>query len=195
MSLTMLLALTLMYLSTTVHAETGEEGCVNYTDVAWQYERYVEGLGCVIDDISIFCDEYSGGDCRSWDQVLLFYEDASPEIRKIFLLDCAEGSDFAHRVNQSSSEWTAFDYFDADGFLVGHYFSSSQYPYCCDGVETPRLYYGDPYATCIEPTDTGDTDTGDTSKTGPCGCAANSGAAAVLLAACSLLTVRRRRQP
>ena len=208
MSLTMLLALTL---SNGAFAAEGDEACDDEWYVVESEEAYyLEGMGCVVGDISVYCEETFRGDCLSWDQATAIYEDSSSEVKDIYLLDCADGSDYAHRMNQSSSAWEAYLYFDEDGFAAGHFYRTFGDPWCCDGLETSRFYYGDPYATCIEPTDTGDTDTGDTDtggantggtdtgdtpQPGPCGCAADTGAAAALLTAFTLGATRRRRQP
>ncbi|MCK6524520.1 hypothetical protein L6R49_24200 [Myxococcota bacterium] len=191
MSLTVLLALALPDLA------FAEDGCDDSSHpVEAEGAYYLEGVGCVVGDISLYCEEAVNGDCKSWDQVVARYEDSPPEVKDIYLLDCAQGSDYAHRWNQSSSAWEAYQYFDEDGFSAGRYNVTFGDPYCCKGVETYTRYYGDPYATCIEPTDTGDSNTADTPKTGPCGCATDTGAAAAaLFAASSLLTLRRRRQP
>ncbi|MEY3213412.1 MAG: hypothetical protein RIT28_3893 [Pseudomonadota bacterium] len=125
--------------------------------------------------------------------MIAIYEESTIEVKEIYLLDCAVGSDYAHRLNQGSSEWAAYLYFDEYGFAAGKSHLTYGDPSCCDGFETLSFYYGDPYATCIEPTDTGDTDTGDTAKTGPCG--GGGGAAVVLLTALTLRATRRRRQP
>ncbi len=173
-----------------------EDGCEDDWYVEEQGAYYLEGLGCVVGDISLYCAERFDGDCWSWDQVVARYEDSPPGVEELFAMDCAEGSDYVHRWNRSTSAWQEYLYYDEDGFAVGSFEVTFGDPWCCDGHPATRFYHGDPYATCIEPTDTGDADTGDTPKPGPCGCATDTGAAAAaLLAACSLLTVRRRRQP
>ena len=173
-----------------------EDGCEDHWSVVEEEGAYyLEGMGCVVGDISLYCGETNRGDCWSWDQVVTNYEDSSLGVKESYMLDCAEGSDYAHRWDLGTSEWEAYLYFDDDGFAAGYFGITYGDPWCCDGVGTTRRYFGDPYATCIEPTDTGDTDTGNTPKTGPCGCASNTGGAAALLAASSLLTARRRRQP
>ena len=194
MSLPLLILFTL---SNIALANPGDEGCSEDSFlITSESAIYVEGKGCVITDVREACEEYENNDCRAWDQVVAIYEDSTPEVRAREMLDCAKGSDYAHRWDRGETEWDAYDYFDEDGFFVGAFSHSFMGPsLCCDGVETSTLYYGDPYATCIEPTDTGDADTGDTPQPGPCGCATDTGAAAALLAASSLLTVRRRRQP
>ncbi|MBK9370545.1 MAG: hypothetical protein IPN01_30340 [Deltaproteobacteria bacterium] len=160
MSLPLLLALTLPNVA---FAAEGDEACDDEWYVVESEEAYyLEGMGCVVGDISVYCEETFRGDCLSWDQATAIYEDSSSEVKDIYLLDCADGSDYAHRMNQSSSAWEAYLYFDEDGFAAGHFYRTFGDPWCCDGLETSRFYYGDPYATCIEPTDTGDTDTGDT---------------------------------
>ncbi|MCK6524522.1 hypothetical protein L6R49_24210 [Myxococcota bacterium] len=183
-------------------AREGEEGCEEYwSDIDLPGAHYVPTVGCVVPDLSTYCDYSSGGDCISWDQVLEIYEDSPTDVKESVLLTCAEGSDYAYRWDRSSPDdpfAENYMYFDKGGFLSGYYSVAGGDPFCCEGVQTWHYYVGDPYATCIEPSDTGDTDTGDTAntpKTGPCGCATDTGAAAALLAACSLLTVRRRRQP
>ena len=201
MSLTMLLLFTL---SNIALAESGVDDCEEgLTQITSEQAVYVEGVGCVIDDISEVCDERESGECRTWDQILLAFEAYPSQYQERFLLDCAAGSVYAHRLDTSSNEWESYEYYDEDGFIAGFTTTSSSPPFCCNGVQTYTVYYGDPLATCIEPEVTADTsdtaaptDTGDTPKPGPCGCAANKGAAAAaLLAACSLLTARRRRQP
>ncbi len=191
MSLPLLLALTLP------NVALAEDGCEDdWTVIEEEGAYYLEGMGCVVGDISLYCEEVFNGDCWSWDQVVARYEDYDPDVRDNFQRDCAMGSDYAHVWDRGATEWEAYLYYDDDGFAVGYFGITFGDPWCCDGVGTTRRTFGDPYATCIEPTDTGDADTGDTPKTGPCGCATDTGAAAAaLLAACSLLTTRRRRQP
>jgi hypothetical protein len=206
MSLTALLLFTL---PNAALGEEGDEGCdADWYVVESEGPLYLDGVGCVVGGIDEYCDEYVNNDCKAWDQAVALYDDSPPGVKEIYLLDCAEGSDYAHRWNQSSSAWEAYQYFDEDGFAAGHYYRTFGDPWCCAGIETTRFYYGDPNATCIEPTvtggadtggtDTGGTDTGDTGdtpKTGPCGGGSGGSAAVVLFAASSLLTARRRRQP
>ena len=186
-----------LLLSAMVQAAEGDEGCEeDWADVDMPGAHYVPTVGCLVDDISAYCDDF-GADCQSWDQVLARYKDSPPDVKDSVLLVCADGSDYAYRYDRSRPDWgtESYYYFDEDGFLSGYDLVVSWEPYCCDGFQTWRIFVGDPYATCIEPTDTGSADTADTSKTGPCGCATDTGAAAALIAACTLLTVRRRRQP
>ena len=201
MSLTAFLLCTL---PNAVLAIEGDEGCdADWYVVESKEPLYVKGVGCVVGGIDVYCEETFRGDCLSWDQATAIYDDSPTEVKEIYLLDCANGSDYAHRLNQSSSAWEAYTYFDEDGFAAGHYYRTFGDPWCCAGIETTRFYYGDPYATCFEPTDTGEADTTDTGeadtantpKTGPCGCATDTSGAAALFAASSLLGLRRRRQP
>jgi hypothetical protein len=169
-----------------------EDGCEDHWSVVEEEGAYyTEGVGCIIGDISLYCAEMFDGDCWSWDQVVARYEDYDPDIRDNFQRDCAMGSDYAHVWDRGTSEWEEYLYYDDDGFAAGSFEVTFGDPWCCDGTPATHLYHGDPYATCIEPTDTGDTDT---TKTGPCG-AASGGGAAVLLTALTLGATRRRRQP
>jgi hypothetical protein len=191
------MSLTVLLLNLTpLHAGEGDETCNEAsTEIDLPGAHYVPTVGRVVRDISAYCDYSSGGDCESWDQVLEIYADSTPAEKDRALLVCAEGSDFAYRWYNTpwhdGSEY--YTYFNDAGFLSGYYAFSGGRSFCCEGITTWHFYVGDPYATCIEPTDTGDADTADTSKTGPCG--GGGGAAAALFAACSLLTARRRRQP
>ena len=168
-----------------------EDGCEDDSILIEEVGAYyLEGMGCVVGDISLYCEETNRGDCFSWDQVVANYEDSPEGVAELFTMDCAEGSDYAHRWNLSSSAWQSYLYYDDSGFAAGLFGITYGNPWCCDGVETTRRYYGDPYATCIEPTDTGDTDTADTPKTGPCG--GGSGGSAAALGLLALLTLHRR---
>ena len=184
----------LLLLFTLPSLALAEDGCENDSIlIEEEGAYYLEGMGCVVGDISLYCVDTFDGDCFSWDQVVARYDDSPPGVEELFVMDCAEGSDYVHRWNLSSSAWQEYLYYDDRGFAAGFFGITYGDPWCCDGVETRQRYFGDPYATCIEPTDTGDADTADTPKTGPCG--GGGGAAAALFAASSLLTARRRRQP
>lgn len=184
----MLTLLAIIASNNLAHAEDGCEDDSILVEEEGAY--YLEGMGCVVGDISLYCAQTNRGDCKAWDQVLANYEDSPPGVEELFVMDCAEGSDYAHRWNLSSSAWRAYLYYDDSGFAAGYFGITHGDPWCCDGVETRNTYYGDPYATCIEPADTGDSDTGDTSKTGPCGGGGGDSAAALGLLA--LLTLHRR---
>jgi hypothetical protein len=179
----------LMIVATTQHALAEDDCEAHWPVVEHEGAYYIEGVGCVVGDIGLYCNETFGGDCITWDQAVAIYEESTAAVKSTYLLDCAEGSDHAYRLNQSTSEWEAYLYFDASGSASAQHHLTYGNPSCCDGFETLSFYYGDPYATCIEPTDTGDADT---SKTGPCG---GGGGAAVFLMAFTLGSTRRRRQP
>jgi hypothetical protein len=108
------------------------------------------------------------------------------------LKDCTNPREYYHRYDASTGGLTAYYYYDEDGFLSGASIVSSDAPFCCDGVETDTLLYGDPAADpCVvpdEPDDKGD------GKSGPCGGGAGGGAALFTFGAALLLT-RRRRPP
>jgi hypothetical protein len=179
----------LLLLFTLPNVALAEEGCeADSIPVEEEGAYYLEGMGCVVGDISLYCEDTNRGDCWSWDQVVARYEDSPEGAAELFTMDCAEGSDYAHRWNLSSSEWQTYLYYDDSGFAAGLFGITYGNPWCCDGVETTRRYFGDPYATCIEPTDTGDT--ADTPKTGPCG--GGSGGSAAALGLLALLTIHRR---
>jgi hypothetical protein len=192
MSLTALLLFTL---PNAALGEEGDEGCEHQWYVFDQEGAYyLDGVGCVIPEIREYC-KLTGGDCISWDQVLELYKNSSSSDGAEHTLTCATGSTYTYRWDRSDNDADSYMYFDADGFADGLTVTTFDGPYCCINIETITVHFGDPYATCIEPTDTGEADTADTPKTGPCGGGSGGSAAVVLFAASSLLTARRRRQP
>ena len=75
-----------------------EHACEDHWSVVEEEGAYyLEGLGCVVGDISLYCEETNRGDCFSWDQVVANYDDSPPGVEELFVMDCAEGSDYAHR--------------------------------------------------------------------------------------------------
>ena len=189
MSLTSLLLLTLPNLT---YAESGVDDCSESAVlVSSEGAAYVEGVGCVVDDIGELCKEKFDSDCESWVQVVTRVEAEQPEDGDSLLKDCTNPVDYYHRYDASTKGLTAYYYYDDDGFIVGASLVSSDTPFCCDGVETPTLVYGDPAATCVlrdEPDDKGD------AGLSTCGGGAGGGAAVLLLTTVTL-NARRRRQP
>ena len=189
MSITSLLLFTL---SNIARAESGVDDCSESAVlVRSEGAVYVEGVGCVIDDIGELCKEKFDSDCESWVQVVARVEAEHPEDADTLLKDCTRASDHAHRYDASTTGLTTAYFYDDDGFIVGASLVSSDAPVCCDVVETDTLVYGDPAATCVlrdEPDDKGD------GGLSTCGGGAGGGAAVLLLTTVTL-TARRRRQP
>jgi hypothetical protein len=190
----------LLLLSTPAQAEdTG--ACAEFTEVILD-ATYIEGRGCVVEEIAAYCDRVYEGVCPTWSEVRARYGGDADR-----LLTCEDGGTVANRNVVDATSWYLQEDFDSTGRLIGaltYSYGDTNDSYCCDGVASGVLRWGDSDGECtpVAPTDTADTadtadtgDTADTSKTGPCGCASDTGGAAALLAACSLLTVRRRRQP
>lgn len=188
MSITSFLLFTLPNLT---YAESGVDDCSESAVlVSSEGAAYVDGVGCVVNDTGELCKEKFDSDCESWVQVVTRVEAEQPDAADSLLKDCTNPVDYYHRYDDSTEGLTAYYYYDEDGFLSGASIVSSDAPFCCDGVETDTLLYGDPAADpCVipdEPDDKGD------GKTGTCG---GGGGAAVLLAALTLGATRRRRQP
>ena len=142
--------LLLFTLSNIARAESGVDDCSESAVlVRSEGAVYVEGVGCVIDDIGELCKEKFDSDCESWVQVVARVEAEHPEDADTLLKDCTRASDHAHRYDASTTGLTTAYFYDDDGFIVGASLVSGDAPFCCDGVETPTLVYGDPAATCV----------------------------------------------
>jgi hypothetical protein len=184
MSLTTLLLFTL---PNAALAESAVDDCSeSAVPVLSERAVYVDGVGCVVDDIGALCKEKYDSDCESWVQVVTRVEAEQPDDADSLLKDCEHPRDYYHRYDTSAEGLTTY-YYDDRGYIIGASFVANDAPFCCDGVETDTLLYGDPDADpCVipdEPDDKGD------GKTGPCG---GGGGAAVLLTAFTLGATRRR---
>ncbi|MEY3213414.1 MAG: hypothetical protein RIT28_3895, partial [Pseudomonadota bacterium] len=125
-------SLLLFTLSNIARAESGVNDCEEgLTQITSEQAVYVDGVGCVIDDIGELCDERESGECRTWDQILTAFEAYPSQYQERFLLDCAAGSVYAHRLDTSSNEWESYEYYDEDGFIAGFTTTSSSPPFCC----------------------------------------------------------------
>jgi hypothetical protein len=132
----------LMIVATTQHALAEDDCEAHWPVVEHEGAYYIEGVGCVVGDIGLYCNETFGGDCITWDQAVAIYEESTAAVKSTYLLDCAEGSDHAYRLNQSTSEWEAYLYFDASGSASAQHHLTYGNPSCCDGFETLSFYYG-----------------------------------------------------
>ena len=183
--------LLLFALPNLTYAESGVDDCSeSAVPVLSERAVFVDGVGCVVDDIGELCREKFDSDCESWVQVVTRVEAEQPDDADSLLKDCKNPRDYYHRYDASAEGLTTYYYYDNRGYIIGASFVSNDAPFCCDGVETDTLLYGDPAADpCVipdEPDDKGD------GKTGTCG---GGGGAAVLLTALTLGATRRRRQP
>ena len=162
---------------------------------------YVEGRGCVVEDIAAYCDRVHEGVCPTWSEVWAHYGGDAER-----LLTCEDGGTVTNRNVFDATSWYMQEDFDSAGRLIGaltYSYGDTGDSYCCEGVASGVLRWGDSDGECtpVAPADTADTgdtggaDTGDTPKPGPCGCAADKGAAAALLTAFTLAATRRRGQP
>ena len=185
----------LLLLSMPAQAEdTG--ACAESTEVIVD-ATYIEGRGCVVEEIAAYCDRVHEGVCPTWSEVKARYGGDAER-----LLTCEDGGAVTNRNVYDATSWYMQEDFDSTGRLIGaltYSYGDTNDSYCCDGVASGVLRWGDSDGACtsVEPEDTADTaaptDTGDTPKPGPCGCAADRGAAAVALLATALLLKRRRR--
>lgn len=168
---------------------------------------YIEGRGCVVEDIADYCDRAYSGPCPTWAQTQARYGADADR-----LLTCDDGGTVAYRNVYDATSWYLQEDFDHTGRLIGaltYSYGDTDDPYCCDGVTSGVLRWGDSDGVCtpVEPHDTGEADSADTgadtgradssdpAKAGPCGCSSNSAAAVALLSAITLGATRRRRQP
>ncbi|MCK6524523.1 hypothetical protein L6R49_24215 [Myxococcota bacterium] len=182
----------LLTLPNLARAESAVDDCSeSAVPVLSERAVYVDGEGCVVDDIGALCKEKYNSDCESWVQVVTRVEAEQPDDADALLKDCTNPRDYYHRYDASTEGLTTYYYYDDRGSIIGASFVSSGAPFCCDGVETDTLFYGEPADPCVVPDEPDDKSDG---KTGPCGGGAGGGAAVALLSAITLGVTRRRRQ-
>jgi hypothetical protein len=175
-------------------------GCPDSSEVIVN-ATYIEGQGCVVEDITAYCERVYGGVCPTWTDVQAIYGADAER-----LLTCEDGGAVANRNVYDATSWYMQEDYDNTGLLIGsltYSYGDTNDSYCCEGVTSGVLRWGDSDGECtsVELKDTGGadtaapTDTGDTSGAGPCGCIADKGAAAAaLLTALTLSAMRRRRR-
>ena len=169
----------LLLLSSPAHAE---EAC---SPDAYENAIYDDG-SCTLFGPEEFCADIYNDDCPTYDEITDGVEGQRGEITR-----CGPGSDAAVIVEFSYTEGGIEYYFNEAGEMIGAYewiFEGTGW--CCEGQVGESMLFGIEPPTCTPEPD-------EEPKDSRWSCAKLSPQAPglVLLAASSLLTLRRRRQP